>query len=111
MSNKTILVKGTHLSTITRDFGVRDAKGRTVGARIITQRWEVKHDEDALSYWPIPCPKNGELFTWAPQSTRDDEEFGASQKFRHCETVKEMNKQIVKYIESSRQRALKNFTD
>jgi len=84
-------------------FGLRDAKGREIGAQIVTYV-EARTETEKSAYrsaW------TGARFAFYPQATRDGAKFGALQDVRYFNTEAERCAAIAKYLSDARKRAEK----
>jgi len=90
------------------DFGMNDAKGRAIGARIIVCVIDfVPAAEDCNWYFPREDGNMGRYFEYDPQALRDGAPYGACQCERRFRDEAAMNAAIAKYIADAKKRAAK----
>lgn len=92
-------------------FGLRDARGREIGAKITRYSCEVVHEEPQL-LWSTredgtPSREAGAWLCWYPQATRDGSSFGALQNRRYFRTEEEREADIQRYLADAKKRAAK----
>ena len=101
----------TNIVKTHHNFGIKDAKGREIGAKITTflvTRTMRDNQEDS---WYICDPKKlGTHIAYRAQATRDGKSFGASQYENWCATEEERNQKIEKYLADAKKRASKKST-
>jgi hypothetical protein len=85
-------------------FGLRDAKGRSIGANIYLYDAEwIELPEDARMWWPRKQGKFAARF----QASRDGKDFGSFQKTRFFNTPAERTMAVATYTIEARKRAEK----
>jgi hypothetical protein len=90
------------------DFGIKDHKGRAVGANIKTSTCEfVWAPEDAS--WGHSGIEPGVYYHFVPHATRNGIRYGASQNDQWFKTPEERSKAIEKYLQSAKKRMAKQF--
>lgn len=93
-----------------RDFGIKDGKGRSLGAnavkcsgiRVSTKR--MLH----ISCQQDPLKPEGPVYGFRPQAQRNGEAFGAVQSTRWFETPADRDAAIAKYFVMAEKTATKN---
>lgn len=88
---------------VIHSFGIKDAKGREIGARITLQTIEyVALPEDATcGYRREP----GVVLCYTFSATRDGKDYGATQPTKHCKSEADRQASIQAYLEGARARA------
>lgn len=98
----------TRTSKLVEAFGVKDGKGRELGAiaylgtRKVTQVADRDFGSCALE------ADLGDWFIFYPDATRDGKSFGASHGSRKFRTEAERDAAVVAYLASARKRAVNN---
>lgn len=90
------------------NFGIKDAKGREIGAIIktyMTTRVEIPRADG----WLCKRKYIGTHFTYRVHATRNNEYYGAIQSEVFCKTAEERQEKIEKYLRDARKRALNNL--
>lgn len=97
------------LEVVAHDFGVVDAKGRKVGAKLYTFRRTITPDASSSSlYRGTDLPEGGKVqFGYRIQSTRDGQAFGACTLTNWFDTVEQAQGKAEKALASSRKRQAK----
>lgn len=88
------------------DFGLKDAHGRAIGARI--SRFEftaTPTDEFLYGVYLLPEGMEGRVFAFYPQAMRNDVKYGASQQSRYFRTEAEREAAITEYLRNATKRA------
>lgn len=83
-------------------FGVRDSKGREIGADVYL--YNNIRSEDHLSRYR---DAEGNPFAYSPQATRDGSKYGASQTTYFFPTQEARDAAVAKYFSGARKRALR----
>jgi hypothetical protein len=87
------------------DFGVKDHKGRAIGAFITKGTNEfvaLKKGDNEMSFWTDKEP--GVYFYFRPQNTRNGKSYGACQSRQYFNTEAECDAAIAKYLEAAKKR-------
>lgn len=98
-----------HAIQPTIDFGVADAKGRKIGGYVVHyegfrkivewELWEGSPEVEVL--------REGHVYGFRPQATRNGEPYGASQNTRWFTSKAERDAAVAKYFNSARNAARK----
>lgn len=106
MSHKTREVAETEVIRVTRDFGVKDRFGRTIGAKVFLREVTMEAIEDACRlYYSTMAP--GHYFCMSVTATRDDVPYGAVQMRQYFTTEAERTATMEKYFAGAAKRAAK----
>lgn len=89
------------------DFGLRDKRGRVLGAFVSTGVCEFVDRDDDENYGRWAHVPPGLYFFFRPSAARSKRSFGAYQSQRFFRTFEEREAAIVKYLESAKKRAQK----
>lgn len=88
------------------DFGCADARGRPVGAELMT--WEMDlvplSDGEMVCFWGLPA---GHVYCWETHGTREGRRFGPLQSTHICRTAEERDAGLARYVETATRRARK----
>lgn len=84
-------------------FGVRDSKGRVMGAQLVTYEAVFKPLGADLKMWYNIAP--GRYYALRVWATRDDKTYGATQSTKYFATVSERELAIKKYLAAAKKRA------
>jgi hypothetical protein len=92
-------------------FGIKDAKGREIGANVYTRMATyvalTDAEAEARGVWYTVAP--GTYFQFMGPATRDGKTYGAAQRYRNYETEDARARAIWVYLQGARKRAgLKN---
>lgn len=92
-------------------FGLTDARGRAVGARLTRYEFTATRTDEAVngSCMKLPEGMEGRVYAFAPQATRDGAKYGALQPHRFFPTYIEREAAVVAYLRKSVNRAAKQF--
>lgn len=88
-------------------FGVRDSKGRVIGAMVSLfegERTLVEH-KVWIGCAQGPVKAAGHVYGFTPQATRDGESYGASQAARTFDSAKERDEAVATYFSKAQKRA------
>lgn len=92
--------------TVQHDFGVRDVKGRAIGAIVTLGLTEFKPwDKSCGTSWCAIAP--GRWYFLHAQASRGGQGFGASQRRRYFTTAASRDAAAAKYLDGARKRATK----
>lgn len=91
------------------DFQIRDKKGREVGVAVVTFTRDIEPTERSGYHYPNLEYVPQTVYMAKVQQIRDREDFGASQEVPAFTSPEEREEWIIKRIDGSRYRALKNF--
>jgi hypothetical protein len=103
--HRTRITEDARDETQRHDFGVRDSKGRVLGANVATGRRVFEAAQVGNGSWWTLAP--GTHFYFCPQATRDGRGFGATQGARYFATAAERDAAVARYLDSARKRAAK----
>lgn len=85
------------------DFGIQDARKRTIGAMLIT--WEadfIESEPPAFTWYTL---EPGHYYALRVHATRNGKSYGATQSNQYFKTAAERSTAIDKYLASAQQRA------
>jgi hypothetical protein len=95
-----------HVETITRSFGVLDAKGREIGGSISIGR-EIRTPRLAEAKGYSITKECGEWLTASPGALRDGKRFGSSHGWQYFSSQAELDAYVAKYFADAEKRARK----
>lgn len=94
------------IETLTRDFGVADAKGRAIGgAFYIGSAVYTPRPEGPSGGW---VHELGTFITGRPQATRDGKSYGASQRSQEYPSVEAAREAAEEYFTKAAKRAARS---
>lgn len=92
-------------------FGIRDKRGREVGATIIRRELRVELAPNQQERWgyleTTELPVGAFRLVFVPHATRDGKAFGACQRDSYFETEEARETAIAKYLAGAKKRAAK----
>ncbi len=103
MTYKSRIAKETKSQQRVVSFGVKDSKGREIGAQIRTWETDFESTSPEAKVWYAIKP--GHYFSLYAQATRGGKAFGASQSTHYFTIVSARNAAIEKYLAQARKRA------
>ena len=88
------------------DFGVKDTRGRAIGAKVYYREIELVEftPEQYQVYYALPA---GYYYVATMRATRNGADYGASQPRKYFTTEAERDAAVAKYLKQARSRALK----
>ncbi len=103
MNYKSRVAKETKSKQRVVSFGVKDSRGREIGAQIRTWETDFESASPEVKMWYAIKP--GHYFSLNVHAVRGGISYGASQPTHYFTTVSERNAAIEKYLAQARKRA------